>query len=437
MLDPHAVGRIVALGILFFTLGLVMSEKVHRTVAAIIGAMMVVLAGLLTPAQLLDLNGPVHWEALGLIFGMFVMIQVLKKGGFFRWVGLKVLMAAKFRILRVFLLFSVISAFLAAFMDSITVLLFMASLTMEITTILKISPVPFIMGEITSANIGGCATMVGDPPNIIIGTALKLSFTDFMVNLGPLAVIIFGLNLLFFYIFYRKYLTDSKVDSTEFYKVYKYLMPKPEHAIKDRRTTRIALSIFIFSLVLLVFHQPLHLSVAFIGILGAVLTMLIGGGKLPKMVERIDWRSIIFFAGMFVVVGGLESAGVMSDLAHGIEAFSGNNLALALTAILWVASALSMFVDNVPMAAMMVPIVKSLSEGTGLPVGPYAWTICVATDVAGNATPIGASANIVGLSVEEKGGVHQTWKEYCKAALPATILALVVCNIYLVLRYAL
>ena len=431
------IEKIVALGILAFTLALMGSEKVHRTVAALIGAMLVVLAGLLTPQELLSLDGPVHWEALGLIFGMFVMIQVLKKGGFFRWVGLKVLMAAKFRILRVFIMFSALSAFLAAFMDSITVLLFMASLTMEITAILKISPVPFIMGEITSANIGGCATMVGDPPNIIIGTALKLSFMDFVVNLGPLALVIFGINLGFFYMYYRSSLEGPKVDSSEFYKVYKYLMPLPEHAIKDQRTMRIALAIFIFSLVLLVFHQPLGLSVAFIGILGAVLTILIGGGKLPKMVERIDWRSIIFFAGMFVIVGGLEGAGLMEDIARGVEGVAGGNLAIALTLILWVASALSMFLDNVPMAAMMVPIVERLSQGSGLAVGPLAWASCIACDVAGNATPIGASGNIVGLSIEEKGGVHQTWKDYCKAAVPVTLICLTVCNVMLVVRYAL
>lgn len=429
--------KILAIGILAFTLALIMTAKVHRTVAAIMGAMMVVLAGLLTPGELLSLDGPVHWEALGLIFGMFIMVSILRKGGFFRWVGLKVLMAAKFRILRVFLLFSALSAVLAAFMDSVTVLLFMASLTMEITKILKVSPVPFIMGEITSANIGGVSTMVGDPPNIIMGTALKLSFTDFVVNLGPLAVLIFAVNLLFFYIYYRKYLHDTRVDSSEFYKVYKYLMPKPEHTIKDRRTMYIALSIFVFSLVLLVFHQPLGLSVAFIGILGAVLTMLIGGGKLPKMVERIDWRSIIFFAGLFIVVGGLETSGVTADIANGIEHVAGNNMALAITLILWVASALSMFVDNVPMAATMVPIVERLSAASGLTVGPLVWATCVACDVAGNATPIGASANIVGLSVEEKGGVHQTWKEYCKAAVPSTLICLVVCNVFLVLRYAL
>ena len=429
--------RIVAIGILVFTLGLIMSDKVHRTVAAVIGAMLVVLSGLLTPAELLDIHGPVHWEALGLIFGMFVMVSVLKKGGFFRWVGLKVLMAAKFRVVRVFILFSVLSGFLAAFMDSITVLLFMASLTMEITKILKISPVPFIMGEITSANIGGCATMVGDPPNIILGTALNLSFMDFIVNMAPMAIVIFAVNLAFFYLYYQKYLNTTSVNPSEFFMVYKYLMPPPERTIKDARTMRIAFTIFVISLLLLVFHQPLGLSVAFIGILGAVLTLLIGGGKLPKMVERIDWRSILFFAGLFIVVGGLVAAGVTEDLAVGLKNMTGNNLIVAITLIVWLASALSMFVDNVPMAATMVPIIKDLSDSTGMPLGPLVWASAVACDVAGNATPIGASANIVGLAIEGKGGVHQSWKDYCKAAMPATLICLVICNVFLVVRYAL
>jgi Na+/H+ antiporter NhaD/arsenite permease-like protein len=428
--------KALAIGILIFTLGLIMTEKVHRTVAAIIGAMCVMVSGLVGPEDIIDPHGPIHWEALGLIFGMFVMIAVLRKVGFFRWVGLRVLMMAKFKIFRVFILFSILSAFLAAFMDCITVLLFMASLTMEISKILKVSPIPLIMGEITSANIGGSSTMVGGPPNIIIGTALDYSFIDFVTNTGPIAVVCFCANLLFFYLYYRKYLTDTEVDSAEFYRVYKYMKPPPETAIKDMRTLKIAFGCFLFSIILLVFHHHLHLSVAFIGILGAVLTILIGGGKLPEMMDRIDWRTILFFAGLFVVVGGLEKTGVTTDIASGIGNATGGNLMLTITVLLWLAAFLSAFVDNVPVAATMVPILRDLSVTTGMDLSTLAWTTCLACDIGGNATPIGGSANVVGLSVEEKWGVHESWFEYCRAAVPATVICMVICNILLIIKYA-
>ena len=277
---------------------------------------------------------------------------------------------------------------------------------------------------------------MGGPPNIIVGTALDYSFIDFVTNTGPIAVVCFIANLLFFYIFYRKFLTETTVDSAEFYKVHKYLMPKPETAIKDMRTMKIAVSVFMFSIVLLILHHQLHLSVAFVGILGAVLTMLIGGGKLPEMVDRIDWQTILFFAGLFVIVGGLEKTGVTADIASGIGAITGGNLVIAITVILWLGAFLSAFVDNVPVAATMVPIIKDLAATTGMDLGTLAWTTCLGCDIGGNATPIGASANVVGLSVEEKAGIHESWFDYCKAAVPATVICMVICNIALVLRYA-
>jgi Na+/H+ antiporter NhaD/arsenite permease-like protein len=429
--------KALAVGILVFSLGMIMTEKVHRTVAAIMGAMMVMISGIVTTDDVLNPHGPIHWEALGLIFGMFVMIAVLKDVGFFRWVGLKVLIWAKFKILRVFFLFSLLSAFLAAFMDCITVLLFMASLTMEISRMLKVSPIPFIMGEITSANIGGSSTMVGGPPNIIIGTALDYSFIDFVTNTGPIAVLCFVANIMFFYVYYRKYLTETEVSSSEFYKAHRYLMPPPETAIKDMRAMKIALGVFLFSIGLLVFHHQLHLSVAFVGILGAILTMLIGGGRLPEMVDRIDWQTIIFFAGLFIIVGGLVKTGVTGDIAHGIGNVTRGNTVLTITVILWIGAFLSAFVDNVPVAATMVPIIKDLAATTGMDIATLAWTTCLACDIGGNATPIGASANVVGLSVEEKGGVHESWLDYCKVAVPATMVCMVICNIALLLRYAL
>lgn len=427
--------KLLALGILVLTLALVMSEKVHRTLAAMIGALLVFGAGLLTTEDILDIAGPIHWEALGLIFGMFVMIHILQEVGFFRWVGLKVLMSARFRVLRIFVLFSTTSAFLSAFMDSITVLLFMATLTVEITKILRVSPVPFILAEITSANIGGMATMVGDPPNIIIGTALGYSFTDFVVNLGPIAVAAFVANLLFFYLYYRKDLRAMRIDSAEMVKVHKYLRPPAERAITDRRLMVRTLVVFVACICLLVAHSALHISVALVGILGAVGTMLVAGGRFPDMVERIDWKTILFFVGLFIVVGGLESTGVTADIAGGVAAVSGGNITIAITMIIWFSMLFSAMIDNVPLAATMVPVIRDLSASTGMDQGTLAWATCVGCDVGGNASPIGASANVVGLSVLEKFGTRISWRQYCRAAIPATLVVVGLCTVLMVLRY--
>ncbi|MGQ9583388.1 MAG: SLC13 family permease [Thermoplasmatota archaeon] len=423
------------MAILAVCLALIATERIQRAVVAMMGATAVMALGVLRPEDVLDVDGPVHWEALALIFGMFVMIHVLREVGFFRWVGLKVLIMARFRVLRLFFLFSLLSAVLAAFMDSITVLLFMVSLTMEISRILRISPLPFIIGEITSANIGGSATMVGDPPNIVIGTSMGLSFTDFVANTGPLAVLAFAVNAVFLYIHYRSALGRSRVDSAEFTRAYRYLRPPPETAIKDLRTMKITLVIFALTMALLVAHNFIGVSVALIGIVGAILTILASGGRFPDMLERLDWKTMVFFGGLFVIVGGLEKTGVTADLAAALGAASGGSLPVALTILLWTAAALSALIDNVPLAAAMVPVIRSLSSAWGMDPRALAWASCVGCDIGGNASPIGASANIVGLSQMERGGVRMSWREYCRAAVPATVLALLACNIALVLRW--
>jgi Na+/H+ antiporter NhaD/arsenite permease-like protein len=431
----YQYANVLSVLILVLTLLLIISEKMHRTVATMIGATLVVVLGVLPPEEFLKVDGPIHWEALGLIFGMFVMVTVLQDCGFFRWVGLHVLMAARFEVLRIFFFFSLMAGFLAAFMDSVTVLLFMGAMTLEITRILRISPIPFIMAEITSANIGGGATMVGDPPNIIIGTTFHFNFVDFIVNIAPISVLILFINLLFFLVYYKKFLLDTKVNSAEFYKVYKYLKPPPKAAIKKHRDMWVVLTVFIFTLVLLIFSSYMKISVALIGIGGAILCMIFGGRDLPETIDRIDWRTILFFACFFIIVGGLEYTGVIGSMASGIGTISGGNPIIMITVILWLGAFLACFVDNVPVVAMFIPVIQHLHDTFGVGTGILAWTTCLACDVGGNASPIGGSANVVGISVQEKGGVTASWYDYCKVAVPVTMLSLGVVNVVLIVKF--
>ncbi len=425
------IEKILAVSILVVVYALILSRRVHRTTAVLLGSVLVVGLGLLDERGILEV---IQWEALGLIFGMFVLIAALSKSGFFRWVGLHALKWSRFRPLRIFIAFSALSAVLAAFMDSITVLVFMAALIIEVCDILKMRAGPFLIAAITSANIGGASTMVGDPPNIILGTALGFNFQDFVVNTGPIAVVVFFVNVgLFAYILKRRGGTGMQVDPEALAKEHEEL--DPASAIKDLRLLRISLIVFAFTVTLLVVHHLLDLLVAFVAVLGATIVLILGGKDMPDLVEKIDWHTLLFLAGLFIVVGGLDKAGVVSDVASWVTGVAGSNMLVLLTMLLWISFLFSALLDNAPFAAAMVPVLQSLAaEGTG-PLGPMTWSTALGCDIGGNATPIGASANVVGLAVAEKHGLDISWSEYMKSALPVTIICIIVVNILLVITY--
>lgn len=429
--------QIIAIVIFLLIYVLLVIDKIHRTIVALWGALLFaaipiftakgVQMGLLTQTDLLKYE---NWEALGLIFGLFTLVAALRESGFFRWLGLSILKLARFDPLWVFLLFSVTAAVLSAFMDSVTVMMFLAVLTIEVCGVLKINPVPFIITEITSANIGGTSTMIGNPPNIIIGTSLHLSFMEFVFNVGPIVLVSFLVNLGLFYIFYKNIFRNRKQIAAEVREI------NPASAITDPYLFRVGSIIFAVVILFLAIHNILGLSVAFIGILGASLVLLLGGEKMPEVIERVDWHTLIFFACLFIMVGGLEKTGVLESIARWTGSVSGGNLIIAAFIILWFSAVSSALVDNVPFAAAMVPIVKDLAVATGMSMPILVWAMVLGVNIGGNGTPIGASANVVGLSVTEKRtGKKVTWAEYCKVAVPSTILSVLACSILVYFRY--
>jgi Na+/H+ antiporter NhaD/arsenite permease-like protein len=433
--------KIIASVIFVLIYALLASDKIHRTIVALWGALLFTAIpiltdkgfhlGLLTQTDLLHYE---NWEALGLIFGLFTLVAALRESGFFRWLGLAILKYAKFDPLYVFLLFSLAAAVLSAFMDSVTVLMFLAVLTIETCGVLKLNPLPFIITEITSANIGGTSTMIGNPPNIIIGTSMHLSFLEFMFNVGPIVLVCFFLNLGLFYIFYKKVFQNREQARAEIYEKNKDI--DPGSAITDPRLFVIGSVIFLLVIVFLALHSVLGVSVAFVGILGASLVLLLGGEKMPQVIERIDWHTLIFFACLFIMVGGLEKTGVLADIAKWVGTVSGGNLVTAALIILWFSAVASAIVDNVPFAAAMVPVVKDLAIATHLPMPVLIWAMVLGVNIGGNGTPIGASANVVGVSIiEKRTGKKVSWGEYCRTAVPATLACTLACSVLLFLRY--
>lgn len=358
----------------------------------------------------------INWETILFIAGMMVMVEGMAEAGFFRWLCMTLAKMVKFKVVPIFLTFMIMSAILAMFIDSITVILFLAAVTVELAQLLKFNPVPMILAEIFCANLGGSATMCGDPPNIIIGTSLGYSFADFITNTGVIAGIGLVLIVFYFYFVFRKQLKGGvSIDEID--------MTKVSTKIENKLSFGLNTAIFLLAVVLLVTHANTGLTVATIGIGIAILTLLAAPKEIVKLLKKVDYKTLLFFIGLFVVVGGLEETHVLVLIADGIKAISGDNLMLMVAIIIWVSAIASAFIDNIPFAATMIPVITALA-GPGIPLDTLSWSLAVGTDIGGNATPIGASANVVGMSVSAKSGHPIGWGKYCKYMVPATLIIL-------------
>lgn len=369
----------------------------------------------------------INWETIIFLLGMMIMVEGMARVGFFRWLCLKIANFVKYKTVPIFIAFMLMSAFLAMFIDSITVILFLAAVTVELAKLLKFNPVPMILAEIFCANLGGSATMCGDPPNIIIGTSLGYSFADFISNTGIIAGIALVFVIIYFYFVFGKSLKKSGIVPEN--------KPVPKDAITDMRGFVISSLVFVIAIIMLVTHSSTHLSVAFIGVFISVLTLITAPKHIKIILKRIDYKTLLFFIGLFMVIGGLEQTGVLVIISDFIGKVSGGNIYIMVAIILWISAIASAFVDNIPFAATMIPVIKSLSATTGVNLDVLAWTLAMGTDIGGSATPIGASANVVGTSVSAKSGHPIGWGEYCKTAAPATFIVITISMICIYIKY--
>ncbi|MDE6031568.1 MAG: anion permease, partial [Oscillospiraceae bacterium] len=372
----------------------------------------------------------INWATIIFIAGMMIMVEGMANAGFFRWLCMTLAKLVRYKVIPLFIAFMVMSSVLAMFIDSITVILFLAAVTVELAQLLKFNPIPMIISEIFCANLGGSATMCGDPPNIIIGTSLGYSFTDFLTNTGMIAGICLIAVLIYFYMVFKKDLQPAEGEEVDTSK-----LPKPTEAIKNKKDFIISCIIFAAAVAMLVTHAQTGLTVAFIGVMIAGVTLLTAGKSIFPIMKKVDYKTLLFFVGLFVVVGGLEQTGILVLVSDFIGKISGGNAILMIGIILWVSAIASAVVDNIPFAATMVPVIQSLAATTGMNLNVLAWALALGTDIGGSATPIGASANVVGTSVSAKSGHPISWGRYCKAAIPATVLVLFISMVAIILRY--
>lgn len=370
----------------------------------------------------------INWATIIFIAGMMVMVEGMAKAGFFRWLCMTIAKLVRFKTIPIFITFMVMSFILAMFIDSITVILFLAAVTVELAQLLRFNPVPMILAEIFCANLGGSATMCGDPPNIIIGTSLGYTFADFVANTGVIAVICLFVVVIYFYLIFRKELvSEVAIESID--------MSKQMNLIEDKKGFAASCVIFGLAIVLLVTHAQTGLTVATIGMFITIITLIAAGKSALELLKKIDYKTLLFFIGLFVVVGGLEQTGILEVIASFIGKISGGNMYLMIAIIIWVSGVASAFIDNIPFAATMIPVIKSLAETENIGLSVLAWALAIGTDIGGSATPIGASANVVGTSVAAKEGYPIGWGKYCKAMAPATIIVLVISMICVWARY--
>ena len=375
-----------------------------------------------------ETSSGINWATIIFIAGMMIMVEGMGNAGFFRWLCMRLAKAVHYKTVAIFITFMVMSSILAMFIDSITVILFLAAVTVELAQLLKFNPVPMILSEIFCANLGGAATMCGDPPNIIIGTSLGYSFGDFISNTGLIVICALVLTVIYFFLVFHKQLrSDGTVDTSAF--------PDPKTAIRDKKSFTISCIIFALAVVLLVTHAQTGLTVATIGLGIAILTLVTSGKEAVELMKKVDYKTLLFFVGLFVVVGGLEQTGVLEVIAGLIAKVSGGNIKLMIAIIIWGSAIASAFVDNIPFAATMIPVIKSLAVAQGVDLATLSWTLSMGTDIGGSATPIGASANVVGTAVAAKHGHPIGWGKYCKEVAPATIMVVLFSMLFIFVRY--
>lgn len=419
---------------MFFTLFIfvlayivIASEKFPRHWVALIGGGLLIVFGILSPYEAFWY---INWETLGLLAGMFFLVSILQEAGFFSWLAMTSLKKFNYHPVSLSVILIIFAAVMAMFMDSITVMLFLSALTLQLCRLLKLDPVPLIIAEVCAANTGGAATLVGDPPNVILGTALGFNFADFITHTGPISAVASLLLLGMFYLTNRKALMNAHTLLTEeTINEIEAIHNEPLHA----HMTRVGLMGFLAAVILLVIHHPLgewtdiHLNAAAAALIPAGFSLLaLQNDDRRKTLLKVDSESILFFAGLFVLIGGLEKINVFESLAGFLANMSTSNHNGLVMALHWVPGLASGIVDNVPLALAMSYVLKDLAEIPGMPaLGLMVWSLALGIDIGGNLTPIGASANVVAYSYMERNHGSIGWKRWLGAAVPPTILVMI------------
>jgi Na+/H+ antiporter NhaD/arsenite permease-like protein len=417
-----------AVALFVVVLALIAFEILNRTVAALLGAAILISFGILDQEQ--AATEFVDWNTIGLLAGMMVIVAILERTGVFEYLAIKSAQWGEARPGRILILLSLVTALLSAFLDNVTTVILMVPVTFLIADALESSPIPFLLTQVMASNVGGAATLIGDPPNILIGSAADLSFLDFVFALTPVVLLTLPAVLGVLYLMFRKDLSHSK-DAEE-------TIGAMDAAASIRDPILLRKSLIVLGLVIVAFflHGALHLEAATIALFAAL--MLYARSDVEGILREVEWPTLLFFVGLFVLVGGLEATGFVGSIATALTNVAGGTSALTAIVVIWGSGIASGVVDNIPFTATMIPVIQDLAKAEGLSeeeVRPLWWSLALGADFGGNLTLIGASANVVVAGMSERAGQRISFVKFMLYGIPVTLVSLAVATVYVLVRY--
>lgn len=423
---------IVAIIVFSIVYLLIASERVNRVAAALAGAGVVLAVGVVgSQDAFFSAETGIDWNVVFLLFGMMVIVGVLRQTGVFEYVAIWAAKLARGRPFRVMALLCVITAVASAGLDNVTTVLLVAPVTVLVCERIGVRPVPFLIAEALASNIGGTATLVGDPPNLIVASRSGLTFSDFLVNLGPIVIVMLVVFIGLSRVLFRK---DFVADPAQ---VAQVMELDEREAIQDRALLVRSLAVLALVLAGFTLHGVLHLEPSVVALLGAGLLVAISGLPARSYLVEVEWETLLFFAGLFILVGSLVKTGVIDHLASALVTATGDSVQGAMMLLLWGSAALSAIIDNIPFVATMTPVVDQLVSGTGPFAGQNGlwWALVLGADLGGNATAIGASANVVVTGISKRNGHPISFWEFTRYGSVVALVTLVIATPYLLLRY--
>ena len=418
--------EVIATVVFVVVIGLIMSEKVHRAAAALAGAVILVITGVMNGQKALSY---IDFNTIGVLVGMMMLVAVIRQSGLFEYVAIKAAKMVHGDPWKIMIAFILITAILSGILDNVTTVLLVGPMTIAIAKMLEINPVPFLMTQILASNVGGTATLIGDPPNIMIGSAANLSFVDFLKNTGVAVVLVIVFMIVMMRFVYKKEIEVEGLDTS------KIMNLDPDKSITDKPLLIKGVAVIGLVIVGFIFHDKLGIESSVIALAAAALMLVIGGTSVENAIQDVEWTTIVFFMSLFVVVGGLTETGVIKQLAAVVIDKTAGHPVMMMLILLWASAILSPFLDNIPFVATLIPLVLAL-KADGMDVDPLWWAISLGACLGGNGTMIGASANVVLSDISTKHGYPITFKSYLRVGMPFMLGSVFISMVFLLVKYA-
>lgn len=406
--------------------GIIISEKINRTAISLFGAIVMIILGILNQEQAIE---HIDFNTIGLLVGMMIIVNILKRTGVFEYLAIRAAKKAKGDPWKILVLFAIITAVSSAFLDNVTTILLIVPVTLVITDTLDTNPIPFMFTEILIANIGGTATLIGDPPNIMIGSATGLGFVDFLVNLAPVVIVISFVVLFLLKLIYKDFLKAKDENKQKIMKMDESI------TIKDKLLLKKSLIVLFLTILGFMVHAQFHLESATVALGGAALLLVISKIDPEEILFEVEWTTIFFFMGLFILVGSLVEVGVIDNLAKKMLELTKGNLFVTTLTILWVSAIASAFLDNIPFVATMIPLIKAMTASGQLDANPLWWALALGACLGGNGTIIGASANVIVTGIMAREGRPVSFMSFMRIGFPMMIVSIIISTIYLILFY--